>query len=664
MNAEKVKTIGDDEKNRWESTYSAIVSELKRSESDFQQDQTLARELTSQIVNSTRDEDKAALASDEAVAHGLSKLRKNKSQDMERLLDVPYFARVVTDENGKQVEFKLSTASFPAQKIIDWRKAPISKLYYDYSEGEDFSEIIQGREREGLIKLRRSYQGKANELNVIETAEGTIYWDNNQWNHDEKSLTLSRKAGQEGHLPPILSLITPDQFKLITRDPELPMVIQGIAGSGKTTVALHRLAWLLHEDNSSIKANKTLVVMLNRSLKNYVENTLPELNIEGVAIRTYYQWVNSVLNDLVGPRPRADEKLGHDVELFKSSASILTLIETYSSRDNNSLDPIDDFFNFLNFLITTDTHEVPDEIIKKIRYQYEKRFFDGSDDTLLLHLIYQRKGCLPAKHHETLVDLEHIVIDECQDFGVTEIRALLYALKPNFTVTLVGDKAQKIVMNRGFNNWSDFLKGAGFKNLTPLELNVSYRTTEEIMEVASALRDDDTNVQIITKRHGPVPRLLRAEEDETLPYLVGQWIDDRLRESAHSLSAIICRWPKEAQKLVENLRKLGYASVRLGYRDQFSFAPGIVVTNVNQVKGLEFRNVLIFEPTETNYKFNNEEEQNLLYVAVTRAEVMLDFVTAGPITTLLPDTLEEEVISNTHPEREPLLDLTKGDEDE
>ncbi len=121
-----------------------------------------------------------------------------------------------------------------------------------------------------------------------------------------------------------------------------------------------------------------------------------------------------------------------------------------------------------------------------------------------------------------------------------------------------------------------------------------------------------------------------------LAHRVGLWIGERQKDSAKALSAILCRWPKQAQQLLEELRRLGFNSVRLGHRDQFDFSPGIVVTNVHQVKGLEFRNVLIVEPSEENYRSTSEEETNLLYVAVTRAEERLDFLGVQPRSALLP----------------------------
>jgi DNA helicase-2/ATP-dependent DNA helicase PcrA len=187
-----IAAIGQDEERRWREVHTAILAEIRRTYADYQQDRALARELTSEIVATRREEDKAQLASDEAVAHGLTKLRKNKSEGLLSLAEQPYFARVVTEEGGREVEFRLGTASYPDVRIIDWRKAPISKLYYDYREGNAFSEVIQGKDREGMIKLRRSYHGTGNELNVIEATQGTLLRSNGGWKLKPESERFSR----------------------------------------------------------------------------------------------------------------------------------------------------------------------------------------------------------------------------------------------------------------------------------------------------------------------------------------------------------------------------------------------------------------------------------------------------------------------------------------
>lgn len=639
MNEKDAQMIGEEEDDRWRKVHQAVVEEVRRTNADFQQDRKLARDLTSQIVATRRDEDKAALASDEAVAHGLASLRKEKSTGLESLAEQPYFARVITEEESRQVEFRLGTASFPAQRIIDWRKAPTAKLFYDYREGDEFSEVIQGTDRGGRIKLRRSFKGIENELHRIETAQGTVSRSDQGWKLQSLSKQFSRSDKEDGHLPNILTLITADQFDLITRDPKKPVVIQGIAGSGKTTVALHRLAWLLHEDNSNCRPERSLVVMFNRSLKAYVEMTLPSLKIKDVPIRTFSQWAHNLLNDLIGPRPRGTLTKGREMELFKSSALCLQqLCEFVESNPSKGGSFIDYLFIFYGWLLKKDLLWRKWDLIKtQLQEQIGKKVCDFQDDPLLLHLIYAEHGYYPVKKPDSLGLCDHIVIDEAQDFGIVEIRALLNAIDQDKTVTIVGDVGQKIVASRDFGGWNDLLKEAGFSDTTPISLTVSYRTTEEIMKVASFVRGEAVGIpQNSSGRSGPQPTFLRAESPEVLIHQIGQWTLQRQKDSWRSLSAIICRWPKQAQELVDQLRKIGHAGVRLGHRDQFDFSPGIVITNVHQVKGLEFRNVLIVEPSEDNYKSTSEEERNLLYVAVTRAELSLDFMGSKKATALLP----------------------------
>lgn len=651
MEKEKIEEIGNDEDQRWSSVYQSINKELSKTGANYDQDRKVARILTSELV-AANEEDKIALASDEAVAHGLVRLRRCKSKDLDYLLEQPYFARVVTKEEDKEIEFRIGTASFPEQRIIDWRKGPISKLYYDYQEGEEFSEYIQGHYREGTIQLRRGFHGVENQLNSIEMPQGTIYRENGGWKFDPHSSGYSRTETHDGHLPPILSLITPEQFKLISSDSQKPMVIQGIAGSGKTTVALHRLAWLLHEENANLDPKKTVVIMFNRALKNYVETTLPELNIEGVPIMTYNQWTNQLLNNIIGPRPRGSFLKSRSLEMFKSSPTILEMMGKFVIAKERELerDYVAQFFQFFEYLIEQDLFWPKwDKIVESLKDQVAKKFCDFQDDSLLCHIIYSEHGRYPIKGKKTLGLLEHIVIDEAQDFGMVEIRSMLNALDLNKTVTIVGDIAQRIVMGRDFSSWDAILNEAGFESTRPITLNVSHRTTEEIMKLASHVRLDFTKTKPIKSsgKHGPSPTLQKIDNRSDLHYYAGQWIKARLEESKKTLSAIICRWPKQAEELVAKLKAHGHSYVHLGHRDQFDFSPGIIVTNIHQVKGLEFRNVLIVEPTEEHYGSESEEEQNLLYVAVTRAERRLDFITSERPTKMLPTLPKPEKVVAT-----------------
>lgn len=636
---EEHKQIIAEEEGLWKDSYEQIVAAIKKTHAEWYEDEQLARDLTSQIVAMTRDEDKASLASDEAVAHGLSKLRGNKSLGLESLVEQPYFARVVTDEEDRQIEFRLSTASFPECRIIDWRKAPISKLYYDYAQGDDFAETIQGRDREGWIKIRRSFQGRRDELNVIELPECTLKKnDQGQWIVADSNEVFSRNTGQSGNLPPILSLITADQFELITKEKDKPLVIQGVAGSGKTTVALHRLAWMLHEDNSDCQAEKCFVLLQSRALKAYISTTLPELNIHGVQINTYDQWVSGILDDLVGPRRHSSYLKPPSLEKFKSSHRMLDLVKEYVSQSDKEIEMkelLNDYYQLLNFCGRKSlSYENTDNLQSYFKDQFENKKLDAQDDSLIMYLLYQRKGFCP--HH--LGEFDHLVIDEAQDFGLLEIEVMMNALSDERTVTIVGDLAQKINRDRDFESWERVLEDVGFKETLPISMNVSHRTTQEILDVAWEVRKGAHYevVELKGVRHGPSPSFIRARTNQEVPDYIARWISDRLEESRFTLCGIICRNQESARRLFKVLRKMELSSVRLGFGENFDFSPGIVITDVTEVKGLEFRSLLIVEPSEQNYHAQDEESRNLFYVAVTRAEYRLDFVGAQNKTNLLP----------------------------
>lgn len=642
---DQITSIATDEDERWKQTYQAIVNEVRRTKKDFAEDQKEARRLTAEIVATTRDEEKAALASDEAVAHGLSRMRKISTGQLEGLLEQPYFARVVTSEGGRDIEFKLGTASLPQERIIDWRQAPISKLFYDYQEGEEFAEEIQDREREGIVKLRRAFDGSHDNLKIIETAQGSLYKAGSHWKELTDAKLTSRVSGHDGHLPSILNLITPEQFDLITHHADRHLIIQGIAGSGKTSVALHRLAWLLHESNSETRADKTLVLLQSPSLKAYVATTLPELNVHNVAIKTYQQWSREILLATVGKRPWGNLEFFPPAEQFKSSVEIYNLLLEFWPGRKQQVSYTGMLFDFFNFLLQKNLpgrHWT--QISLRLQEQVRGKFLQPIDDTLLLHMIFLHEGSYPTKN-SILGLCDHIVLDEAQDFGLLEIRAVLNALKKNGPATIVGDTAQKIVEERNFESWQKILSDAGLGKTSPLLLNISHRTTQEIMDLAAQVREQGHKQQQSSKKHGPAPVFIRAESHQVLPNMIGKWIDCRVQESSRSLCAILCRWYNQAKTLFEQLRKLGYASVKWGERENFDFSPGIIITTVEQVKGLEFRNVLVIEPSEKNYNPARQHERNLLYVAITRAEIRLDFMGIFDPTPLLAHVATSNIVT-------------------
>ena len=209
-------------------------------------------------------------------------------------------------------------------------------------------------------------------------------------------------------------------------------MIQGIAGSGKTTVALHRLAWMLHEDNSNCRPEKCLVVMFNRSLKAYVETTLPELKIPNVPILTFTQWLNQLVGDVVGERPRGVMQKSQDLDRFKSSALCLRLLHQYLENRVPPSTPnfVQELFGFFTFLTKQEVLWLRwDAVKQQLQEQVNRKLCDTADDPILLHLVYAEHGYYPVKLPKSLGLCDHIVIDEAQDFGAMDGPGVVVALR-------------------------------------------------------------------------------------------------------------------------------------------------------------------------------------------------------------------------------------------
>jgi DNA helicase-2/ATP-dependent DNA helicase PcrA len=232
---------------------------------------------------------------------------------------------MVLEENDRRREVLIGKATYldprTNVRIVDWRDAPVSRLYYRYEEGDEYEERFGGREVLGEIVTRRSVAIGSGQLRRIGSPQG-IFVRNNEgtWRRAGESARLHGGQGAamrpEGHhkqpapqdhrpgrlgvrvddgrdekfLPEITALIDPRQFELITRGDAGLVVIQGGAGSGKTTIGLHRLAYLAFQDPKRFRADKMLVMVFNDALVRYIGKVLPALGVHGVGVVTFERW--------------------------------------------------------------------------------------------------------------------------------------------------------------------------------------------------------------------------------------------------------------------------------------------------------------------------------------------------------------------------------------
>ena len=297
----------------------------------------------------------------------LQLLASRLRETTETQIDVssPYFGRLVLEENGRSREVLIGRGTYldtqAGIRIVDWRDAPVSRLFYRYEEGADYDEVFGGREVSGSVVTRRSLVIADSVLERIHAPQGAFARRADGWkrlaesatrlaggagsairaeqHHRPGRLGTRQEGGEDKVLREITALIDPRQFDLITRPNSGLVVIQGGAGSGKTTIGLHRLAYLAFQDPRRFRPDRLLVIVFNTALARYIAGVLPALGVNGVAIRTYEEWASRLRQGLFPSLPsRYREDTPAVVTRLKKHPAMLDLIEEHVATQTQRFD--------------------------------------------------------------------------------------------------------------------------------------------------------------------------------------------------------------------------------------------------------------------------------------------------------------------------------------
>jgi len=257
-------------------------------------------DLRDQIATA-RMEDVPPLLEQMERLHILS-TRKREAVEVQVDAKSPYFGHLALEENGKRRDVLIGRGTYLDSKsgirIVDWRDAPVSRLFYRYEEGDDYDEVFGDREVSGTVATRRSLTIVDSTLRRVSAPQGSFARRNTgEWrrlennstklsggagtatraaqHHRPGKLGVGQEGGDDKHLKEITPLIDRRQFELITSPDSGLVVIQGGAGSGKTTIGLHRLAYLAFHDARRFSPDRMLVVVFNDALARYISEVLP-----------------------------------------------------------------------------------------------------------------------------------------------------------------------------------------------------------------------------------------------------------------------------------------------------------------------------------------------------------------------------------------------------
>ncbi|MEC3335272.1 3'-5' exonuclease [Bacillus cereus] len=287
----------------------------------------------------------------------LESMRESNRQNLRIGVQEPYFGRLDFQEDGKEEVMpiyigKVGVSDMDTMKpiIIDWR-APVASMFYSFTGGEELA-FYQSPDGlvEGDVYLKRNISIRKREL---ERVVDTYVKGNEDVSHADDFLLYRLGENKDNKLKDIVSTIQSEQNDIIRAERNLPLLIQGVAGSGKTTIALHRLAFLIYEYREQLEAERMIVFAPNSLFLDYISSVLPELGVGNISQTTFPDWALRTLDDSVKLK-QTEEKLKEAFSINRDEKKVMlgklkgtlefkTFIEERMIQFENELVPTKDF---------------------------------------------------------------------------------------------------------------------------------------------------------------------------------------------------------------------------------------------------------------------------------------------------------------------------------
>lgn len=598
-----------------------------------------------------------------------------------KLVQSPYFGRLDFGTKAQPaVPVYIGVHSFFDEQqrqnlIYDWR-APISSLFYDFELGDAAYTTPSGTVR-GRIELKRQYKIRDGRLEFLLDSDVNI--------HDDV-LQQELAKSSDDKMKNIVATIQRDQNAVIRNEEATVMVIQGVAGSGKTSIALHRIAFLLYRYRETIAAKDILIISPNKVFADYISNVLPELGEEHLPemgmeelaadllegryqFQTFFEQVTALLEH-------------HDAAFierirFKSSFEFLSQLNQYLLHIENNYLTVTELrvgrtvvpAAFIQQKFRT-YHRVPllkrfalvandvrahvrDAVGRKLTGQEKGTIGEALPRMFRLHnvpdlyrdfyrwigrpeLLKFNQG-QPLEYADVFAliylrirleglpgydHVKHLLIDEMQDY--TPVQYAVLSRLFHCRKTILGDVSQTV--NPYSASSAETIERV-FPQADVVRLYRSYRSTVEITAFAQRITPNPNILPL--ERHGPEPTVARFGNKAEELQGIRQLLADFPGSGSHSLG-IICKTLRQAEQVHEALQAPG---VYLLTDESTKFKEGVIITTAHLAKGLEFDAVIVPFATTRNYK--TEVDRSMLYVACTRAMHQLTLTYCGEPTAFI-----------------------------
>lgn len=669
--------------------------------------------------------------------HKLETLKK-----YEKMKDKPYFGRFDFAEEGEEKEaiyigyHNIMNDDTYEVLAYDWR-APIASVFYRSELGPTQYKAPYG-EIEGEVFLKRQYEIKHGELDYFFDCSITI---------TDELLQQALGKNTTSKMKNIVETIQKEQDQVIRNRENDLLIVQGVAGSGKTSIAMHRVAFLLYDRlESGLTHNQIIILSPNTLFGEYISNVLPELGEEDVEHLTvedifkkhfghslHIRTRNSQMEYIIRNKHRQEIR---ETIAFKGSKAYIEILDglvnycetqwikfrdvyydkqLVVSRDDLKKDFLDNAINMpigkrlkrmermvlekvkvlekekrkevleeiessgayafeeemrckqiLNELkqevynqlnnftevdlytlykkMFTDEHlfkqltkglNLPNHINKLMRYSLRSLKADHlpyEDGIALLYLKLKIEG---TNFYPTI---RQVVIDEGQDYYPLHYKIFRELFK-NAHYTVLGDICQSIEKEVSTMIYDDVIALLNPKNALKLELNKSYRSSYEINQLAMQLREQQKSCMLM-ERYEEAPLVQCAKNEQDLHEKIAYQINVYKSLGMENI-AILCKTQYETIKAYKAL-KAQIEDLRMVSSDETHIETGIFILPIYMAKGLEYDGVVVYDASALNYE--NAFDQQLLYVATTRALHRLAFMYQHTISPILDNAIKNVTI--------------------
>ena len=587
---------------------------------------------------------------------------------LKKMLDSPFFGSVdfVYEDEDEPETFYIGIGNFAEEHghiplIYDWR-APVSGLFYDYDKGEASYEAPGGT-MSGEILSKWQYKIRNGKM---------VYEFESDMKIDDDILKQELGTNSDVKLKNIVRTIQKEQNAIIRNTKDKIMAIQGAAGSGKTSVALHRIAYLLYHDREHLNSSNVLILSPNSVFSDYISHILPELGEENIKEMSFdlfaYQELQGVAADCEDRYHQIEKKMKCwcvDDEArynFKQSKDYVDAVEgfmieledrlmdfrevRYKGMTKSASDIMNFFyFKFMDIPLLSrmdavmdyfvDEYEtlmgrnISEEGLLEIKEKFD-RMYVTKDIYEIYNWLLEDYGYpeLPKKSvekrvlaYEDVYPILYLKYRLCANTARRNIRHLVIDEMQDYSYL------QYVILSKIFScnmtilgdkaqtvddKMQDvlrFLPKVFGKRIRKIEMNKSYRNTTEIAEYAKKF-SEEKGVEYLD-RHGKDVEISSFENKEQAMSDIVKKIS--VGSDGYETAAILTMTEDEAEAVFAYIRTVREDAFYMD-RNSSTFNRGITVTTFYMAKGLEFDQVFVFGGEKENPLYDQFQ-----YISATRA---------------------------------------------